>query len=388
VVKNLAANAGKFCKRVIHVSLRKYKLVLTKVVKEKVNKSERYKRNGNAKIRIKSIQSINIIQNKTNITNNTRCNGGKKYGWIRSKYKVHIGTGSDVDVCKKPVWRAGKPWVHKQYGKCTVSIRKQKSTGKTHVGCARNKSARKTMNNKKRTYVTVNVCRMVYSRTSKTYDRNISNCVYNMYRYQVTEYNVVNIRKVMYSRRSRTNVEKEVQIVICVNIGIRKCTIMVTVQNTYRSIHVTETANNGTTNFPVLLKMDPRTVEEQDKDMDTDTHKTVAAHGKNYSHMFSGDLMRNPDVNHNQLINNCLLFMLSNSCCRPYVNKCVVLSIKNVPTSSNHILVLCLVDIDNMFVILKICLYTYSCAYQYRVVYTVNTPLHKSSRTARNIVYV
>ena len=101
--------------------------------------------------------------------------------------------------------------------------------------------------------------------------------------------------------------------------------------------------------------------------------------------------MINPGVNHNQLINNYLLFKLSNSCyicCRPYVNKCVVLSIKNVPTSSNHILVLCLVDIDNMFVNLKICLYTYSCAYQYRVVYTVNTPHHKSSRTARNIVYV
>ena len=391
MVKNLAANAGKFCTRVIHVSLRRYKLGLTRVVKEKVNKFEKYKRNGNVKIRIKSIQGINIIQNKANITNKTRCNGGKKYGCIRSKYKVHIGTGNNVYVCKEPVWRAGRPRVHKQYGKCTVSIRKQMSTGKNHVSFARNKSARKTLNNKNRTYVTVNVCRMVYSRTCITYNINISNCVYNVHRNQVTEYNVANIRKVMYSRQIWSNIEKDVQIIICVNIGIRECTIMVTVQNTYSSLYVTETASNGTANLPVLLKMDPRTVEEQDKDMDTDTHKTVVAHGKNYSLMFSGDLMINSGGNPNQLLNNCLLFKLSNSCyicCRPSVNKCVVISRKNALTSSNHIIVLCIVDIKNMFVNLEIGHYTHSCANRYRVVCTANTPHHIYSRTARNIVYV
>ncbi len=125
--------------------------------------------------------------------------------------------------------------------------------------------------------------------------------------------------------------------------------------------------------------------------MDTDTHKTVVTHGKNCSHMFSGELMRNPGVNHIQLIHTCLPDKLSASCsicCRPYVNKCVVLSINNVPNSSNHISLLCLVDIDNMFVNLTIYLYTCSCAYQYGVVYTVNLPHHKSSRTARNIIYV
>ncbi len=394
MVKNLAANAGKFCKRIIHVSLRKYKLVLTRVVKKKVNKSKSHKSSGNIKIRTKSIYSINIRQYNANIKHNTRYIRGKKYGWIKSIYNVHIGKCNIVRVCKKPVWRAGKPWVHKQYRKCTVSIRKQKATGRTHVGRARSKSARKYKNIKRHTCVTVNMYRVVYIRLSNIYETVNSNSVYKMYQNLVTEYTVGNIRKVMYSRRSRINIEKDRRLVRCVNISIIKCTPMVTVVSTHRSVYVTEMASNGTKYFSVSLKMDPRIAEELDKDMDTDTHKTVVTHGKKCYHMFSGELMRNPGANYTNLLHICLPEKLSASCSRcyrPYVNKCVVLSVNIVPISSNHNLLLCLVDNDNMFVNLTIYLYACSCAYQYRVVYIVNIvnePHHKFSRTVRNIIYV
>jgi hypothetical protein len=391
VVKNLAANAGKFCKRIIHVSLRKCKLVLLKGTKKKVNKSKSHNRSVKIKIRIKSIYSINIRSYIANITHNTRYNRGKKYGRVRSIYKVHIGKCNIGHVCKKPVWRAGKLWVYKQYGKCTVSIHKQKATGKSHASCARSKSVRKSKYNKKCTYVTVNICKVVYSRLSKIYAINVSNCEYNTYQNRVTEYTDANKWKVEYSLRSRINVEKDRRRVRYVNISIIKGILMVTVRSIYRSVYVTRMVNNGKTHFSVSLKMDPRTAEELDKDMDTDTHKTVVTHGKNCSRMFSGDLTKNPGVNYISLIHTRLQDKLSVSrsiCYRPFANPCDVLSINNEPIYSNPSSLLCLVDNDTMSANLTLYPYTCLCAYQYGVIYTVNVPHQNPSISGKNIIYV
>ncbi len=231
MVKNLAAIAGKFCKRIIHVSLRRCKLVSLKVMKKKVNKSKSHKRSGKIKIRKKSMYSTNIRTYISNITHNIRYSIGKKYGWVSSIYNVHTSKCNIGHVCKKPVWRAGKLRVYKQYGKCTVSIRKQKDTGKTLVSCARIKSARKSKYNTKHTCETVNICKVVYSRLSKIYIINVSNCEYITYQNRVTEYTGANKRKVVYIRRSKIYVKKDRRPVRCEIINTKKCILMVTVRD-------------------------------------------------------------------------------------------------------------------------------------------------------------
>ena len=125
--------------------------------------------------------------------------------------------------------------------------------------------------------------------------------------------------------------------------------------------------------------------------MDTDTPKTVVTHGKNCSHVFSGELTEHPGINHMSLIHIRLSDKLSVShsiCYRPCFNPCDVLSINNVPIYSKPSPLLCLVDNDIMFVNLSIYLYICLYAYQYGVIYTVNVPHLKPSRTVSHKTYV
>jgi hypothetical protein len=166
---------------------------------------------------------------------------------------------------------------------------------------------------------------------------------------------------------------------------------MVTVRSIYRSVYVTRRVSNEKIHFSVILKMDPRIAEELDKDMDTDTPKTGVTHGKNCSHVFSGELTEHPGANHMSSIHIRLSDKLSVSrsiCYCPCFNPCDVLSIKNVPIYSKPSPLLGLVDNDIMFVNLSIYLYICLCAYKYGVVYTVNVPHLKLSRTVSHKTYV
>jgi hypothetical protein len=400
VVKNLAAIAGKFCKRIIHVSLRRCNMVLLKVMKNKENKSKSHKRSGKIKIRKKAMYSTNIGKYTTNITHNIRYNMEKKYGWVSSIYNVHTSKCNNGYVCKKPVWRAGKLRVYKQYGKCTVSIRKQKATGKTLVSCARIKRAIKCKYNTKHTceteYTVANKCKVVYSRLSKIYVINVINCKYNTYHNRVTEYTGANKCKMVYSRLSKIYVKKDRRSVRCEIIYKKKCILMVTIRRTYRAVYETRwvksvRVSNVKIYFSVFLIMDPRIAEELDKDMDTDTPKMSVTHGKNCSRVFSGELTEHPGANHMSSIHIRLSDTLSVSrfiCCRPCFNPCDVLSIKNVTNYSKPSPLLRLVDNIIMFVNLSIYLYICICAYQYGVICTVNVPQHKLSKTVSQKTYV
>jgi hypothetical protein len=76
VVKNLAATASKFGKRIIYVSLRRCNMVILNVMKRKVNKSKSYKRSGKTEIRKKALYSTNH---------------GKKYYKYNTEYTVQYG---------------------------------------------------------------------------------------------------------------------------------------------------------------------------------------------------------------------------------------------------------------------------------------------------------
>jgi hypothetical protein len=324
----------------------------------------------------------------------------KMNGWVSSIYNIHTSKCKSGCVCGKPVCRAGKPRVYKQYGKCTVSIRKHKATGKTHDSCARIKRVIKCKYNTNHTCVTeytvANKCKVVYIRLSKIYVKNVINRKYNTYHNRVTEYNDANKGKVVYSRLSKSYVKKDRRSVRCESIYKKRCILMVTIRRIYKAVYEERKVkpvrvSNVKIHFSVFLKMDPRIAEELDKDMDTDIPKTVETHGKKCSRVILGELTEHPGANHMPSIHIRLLTKISVSlfiCYRPCFNPCDVLSIKSVPNYSKPSPIICLVDIDIMFDNLSIYLYICICSYQYGVVCTANAPQHKPSKTVSQKPYV
>jgi hypothetical protein len=211
-------------------------------------------------------------KNTKNIIHNIRYSTKKPYGMVNNKYKVHTSKCRSGCVCEKLVWRAGKPSVHKQYGSCTVSIRKQKAKEKTRDSCAR---VNRVINRKYNTnhtcvteYTVANKCKMVFSRWSKIYvknDRRSVRC------------------KSIYNKR----VEKRCTLVAT----IRRIYITVYKKRRVKSVRV----SNVKIYFSVFVKMDPRIVEELDRDMDTDIPKTAETHGKKCPRAITGELTEHPD---------------------------------------------------------------------------------------------
>jgi hypothetical protein len=346
-----------------------------------------------------------------NIIHNIRYSTKKAYSIVNNIYKVHTSKRRNGCVCEELVWRAGKPSVHKQYGKCTVSIRKQEAKGKTCDSCAR---VNHVINHKCNTNHTC-----------------------------VTEYGVANKCKKVCSRQSKINGKNDGRSLSCKSIHNKRVekryTVVVTICRLYTSEYEKRRVksvlvSNVKIYLSVFVKMDPRILEELDRDMDTDFPKTAETHGKKCPCAIAGELTEQPVVNPMSSINVFLLTNMSAGppighcpCINPYDVTCICIPLIRLPdadsllvkslihlclcsyqygvicycpclntyskmyTVKSNVLpspLICLHEIDTMFVNPLAHLCTCPCSHQYGVICTVNEPQQEPSKIISHKTYV
>jgi hypothetical protein len=228
-------------------------MVKIKVTQYNVTKSKSYIRSSKTNIINKGMYGKECEEDKNNVIYKTQYKTKKSYSI------VHTAKSRQGCVWEKLVWRAGKTSVHKQYGKCTVSIRQQKANETSCDSCAREKRIISRKYSRKyncvKEYIVTNKCGKVCRRQCSLYGKIIRQRIKDKVIKNKKVEEKCALMKIAFRRRKyiRGSAKRSVRSVIVIN---------------------------GKICLPVVDKMDPSVLEELDRAMDTDFPKTTEAHGK------------------------------------------------------------------------------------------------------------